>query len=563
MKLSNSYFYTIRENIKDEESKSGNLLVRSGLIKKASNGIYMYMPLGIKVLKNIESIVREEMNKEGAQELLMPSLLPEDVYVASGRRENFGKNMFGLKDRYNRNYVLGPTHEELFVIAADQMISSYKDMPFNLYQIGKKYRDEPRPRFGLIRIREFIMKDAYSFDTDYESLDKSYNKMFEAYKRIFNRMGITYKIVSADTGTMGGLLSEEFQAITSIGEDTLVLCSKCDYASNLEVSNCNSVTNESNDPLLEKELVHTPNAGTIEDVANYLNIEASKFVKTLIYKGDNNFYACLIPGDRDVNELKLTKLLNVKELELAQLEDVEKITSAKVGFAGPIDLNIPIIIDNDIVGMSNYIVGANQTDYHYINVNNNDFKYSYKADIKNVKEGDLCPKCKEPLIFKKGMEIGNTFKLGTKYSKDMELYYLDADNQQKPVVMGCYGIGIERIMAAIAEQTADDRGLNWPSNIAPFKVSIVVINSKDSEQVRFANEIYDSLTKLEIETILDDRDERAGVKFNDMDLIGIPFRIIIGKKLIDDLVELKIRKTDEVIDLKTTEVVDRLKEILK
>lgn len=563
MKLKNSYFYTIRENIKDEESNSGNLLVRSGMIKKASNGIYMYMPLGLKTLKNIEVIVREEMNRAGAQELLMPSLLPEDVYITSGRRDNFGDNMFSLQDRYKRNYVLGPTHEELFVIAASQMVKSYKDMPFNLYQIGKKYRDEPRPRFGLIRIREFIMKDAYSFDVDLNALDVSYQLMFDAYKRVFDRMGIDYKIVTADTGAMGGLLSEEFQAITPIGEDTLVLCSHCDYASNIEVSACIDKGQKSNEKLLEKELVYTPNVGTIDDVSRHLQLPVNKFVKTLIYKADDKFYACMVAGDRDVNELKLTKLLGVKEVALAALEEVETLTSAKVGFAGPINIEIPVVIDNDISNMSNFIVGANQTDYHFKNVNVNDFTYVLKGDIKNVLEGDACPKCGEPLIFKKGMEIGNTFKLGTKYSESLDLYYSDANNKLQPVVMGCYGIGLERIMASITEQQADDKGLVWPLNVAPYKVAIVVIDIKNDKQSELANELYNDLSKLGIDTILDDRDERPGVKFNDMDLIGVPVRITIGKKLENNIVELKLRRNNDSIDVNINEILTKIKEIIK
>ena len=389
MRLSESFFYTLREDVKDEESISGKLLVRSGMIKKSSNGIYMYMPLGFKVLKNIENIVREEMNKANAQELLMPCLIPEEVYIASGRRDNFGSNMFSLKDRYNRPYVLGPTHEELFVKAAKEKIRSYKDMPFNIYQIGTKFRDETRPRYGLIRVREFSMKDAYSFDVDEAGLDKSYQIMFDAYKRIFDRIGLTYKIVKADTGAMGGSLSEEFQAVTEIGEDVLVLCDNCNYASNLEVSECVLNNKETKEMPLPKELVYTPHAGTIKEVRDYLGESEDKFVKSLIYKIDNKFYAIMVRGDRDVNESKLLKLLNAKEIALADLEDVERITKAKMGFAGPIDLDIPVIMDQDIKVMHNFIVGANTTDYHFKNVNPNDFKVTYVADIKKVKEGEL------------------------------------------------------------------------------------------------------------------------------------------------------------------------------
>ena len=561
MRLSENFFYTFREDVKDEETVSGNLLVKSGMVKKIGNGIYMYMPLGLKVLKNIENIIREEMNKAGANELLMPNLLPEEVYISSGRRDNFGDSMFSLKDRYNRALVLGPTHEEFFVEAAKMKIKSYKDLPFNLYQIGNKYRDEPRPRFGLIRVREFFMKDAYSFDTDLDGLDKSYRKMFEAYQKIFDRIGIDYRIVKADTGVMGGLLSEEFQAVTDIGEDILVLCD-CGYASNIEVSEC-VINKEKTEKYKEKELVHTPNAKTIEEVSNLLKEDKSKFVKTLIYKIDDTLYACLVSGDREINETKLLKLVGGTKIELASFEEVEKVTNAKVGFAGPIGINIKIIIDNDILYKYNYIVGANKTDYHYKNVNTSDFIYDYVGDIKNVKEFDICPKCGKKLYFKNGIEIGNTFKLGTKYSKALDLNYLDESNTLKPVVMGCYGIGLGRIMASVVEQRNDEKGIIWPVNIAPFKVSIVLINKDDDLQKSIANALYNNLITNNIETILDDRDVRAGVKFNDMDLIGIPYRITVGKKALNSLVELKVRETNQVFDIHVNDIVTKIKELIK
>ncbi len=562
MRLKSSFFYTIREDIKDEESASANLLVRSGMIKKVGNGIYMYMPLGLKVLKNIEKIVREEMNRAGALELIMPNILPESIFVESGRRDVFGDSMFGLKDRYKRDYVLGPTHEELFVLAAKEKVKSYKDFPFNLYQIGIKYRDEPRPRYGLIRIREFVMKDAYSFDADLEGLSIAYQKMYDAYRRIFDRLKIDYKIVTADTGAMGGLLSEEFQAISSIGEDTLVICEKCDYASNIEVSKCIFEKIDNNEPELEKELIYTPNAGTIEEVANFLNESADKFVKTLIYKVDNQFYACLVKGDRDVNEVKLQKLLNAVEVSLAEPDDVVELTNAHIGFAGPVGIGIPVIIDNDILNMKNFIVGANKSDYHYKNINLRDFEYKLVDDIKNVSVGDPCPKCNAPLIFKKGIEIGNTFKLGTKYAESLSLYYTDQYNKIKPVVMGSYGIGIERIMASIVEQRHDKNGIIWPINIAPFKVAIILINPNDERQQTIANSLYDNLNKEGIDVLLDDRDCRPGVKFNDIDLIGIPIRITIGYNIKENMVELKLRDENEVINVHINDVEDKIKELI-
>lgn len=559
MRLQEQFFYTFKEDVKDEETISGNLLVKSGYIKKIGNGIYMYMPLGLKVLRNIEKIIREEMNKTGAQELLMPSLLPEDFYIESGRRTNFGHDMFSLKDRYNRSLVLGPTHEEFFVEAARMKIKSYKDMPFNLYQIGNKYRDEPRPRFGLIRVREFFMKDAYSFDKDLDGLDISYNKMFNAYKNIFDRIGLDYRIVTASTGVMGGLLSEEFQAVTEIGEDTLVLCD-CGYSSNIEVSKC--VINKSKEEdSKEIELVHTPNIKTIKDLSNYLNLDESYFVKTLIYNIDGILYACLVSGDREINEDKLAKLMNAKKVELASKEEVLEVADTAIGFIGPIGLSIPIIIDNDILYKYNYIVGANRLDYHYINVNTSDFKYDYVGDIKNVKENDSCPICGKHLYFKHGIEVGNTFKLGTKYSESLNLKYLDESNNLRPVVMGCYGIGLGRIMASLVQQSHDEAGIIWPLELAPYKVAIVLIDNNNEKQKSVANAIYNELSRR-YDVILDDRNIRAGVKFNDMDLIGIPYRITIGKMIENDFVELKNRATGEVTTVHVNDIINKINELI-
>ena len=385
MKLKNSFFYTIREDIKDEDSRSGNLLVKAGMIKKTSSGIYMYLPLGMKVLENIKKIVREEMNNIGSEEVLMPCLINEEVYQKSNRINAFGNDMFSLSDRYDKKYVLGPTHEELFTIAALSKVRSFKDLPFSLYQINTKFRDEARPRYGLIRVREFLMKDAYSFDKDLEGLDKVYNDMFNAYKKIFARLGINYRIVKADTGSMGGLLSEEFQAITDIGEDTVVFCESCDYSSNLEV--CESIIDDSEttEKKLEKDLVETKDAKTIEEVANYLNEAESKLVKTLIYKIGDELYAVLVKGDSEVNELKLERLFNGKTVELASLDDLKNVNTV-VGFVGPIGINIKVIMDNEVSRMVNFVVGANKKDYHYKNVNIEDFNADIVADIRNVKE---------------------------------------------------------------------------------------------------------------------------------------------------------------------------------
>jgi prolyl-tRNA synthetase len=563
MKLKNSYFFTIRENIKDEDSVSGNLLVRSGMIKKTSSGIYMYLPLGYKVFKNIENIIREEMNNAGALEVHMPTLAPTELFEKSHRLHLFGKEMFKLEDRYEKKYALGPTHEELFTVAATAGVDSFKDLPFTMYQIQNKFRDEARPRYGLIRVREFSMKDAYSFDKDEDGLSVSYDNMFNAYKKIFGRLGINYTVVQADTGKMGGSLSEEFQAITDIGEDTLVLCDKCDYASNIEVCTSMIMDEESSEKVLEKDLVETPNAKTIEEVSKFLNEAPNKFVKTLIYKADDKLYACLVKGDSVINEDKLAKLLEVEEVELASKEDIEKKTNAVVGYVGPIDLNIPIIMDNEVELMVNFIVGANKENYHYKNVNITDFKYDIKGDIRNVKEGDTCPKCGGKLYFKKGIEIGNTFKLGTKYAESLDLKYQDSNNELKPVVMGCYGIGLDRCLAAIVEQNNDENGIIWPVNVAPYKVAIVVIDPLNVDQMDAANHLYQELMDNNIDTILDDRDIRPGVKFNDMDLIGIPIRITIGKKIVEHLVELKRRNEEEVSDISIFDVLYKVQDIVE
>ncbi len=545
MKLSQSYFYTLRENVKDEDSTSSNLLVRAGYIKKTSSGIYMYLPLGFKVLKNIENIIREEMNKTGAQEVFMPALISEEYYIESGRRDIIGTSMFSLKDRYTKPFVLGPTHEELFAVAAGMKIRSYKDMPFNLYQFQDKFRDEARPRYGLIRVKEFLMKDAYSFDTDLEGLDISYKKMFDGYKNSFDRMGLNYKVVTADTGIMGGLLSEEWQAISDIGEDVLVLCDKCDYASNIEVSKCVSKHIEKEEEK-EKTLINTPDVKTIEEVSNFLGLEANKFVKTIIYNVDGKLFACLVSGDCEVNETKVRKLLDANEITIATGEEVFKVTQAPVGFAGPIGIDCEVIVDQSIPNMSNFVVGANQKDYHFINVNITDFNVFKIADITNIKENDQCPICGGNIYFKKGIEIGNTFKLGTKYSKALNLQYSDSNNELQDVYMGSYGIGVGRCIAALAEQFHDDNGLIWSKEIAPYKASIIVISTKDEQQLMYANNLYQKCLTAGIEVILDDRDERPGVKFKDSDLIGIPLRIVVGKHIIDNKVELKYRDKQDV-----------------
>ena len=557
MKLKNNYFYTIREDIKDEEAISGKLLVRSGMIKKSSAGVYMYLPIGYKVLKNIESIIREELNKEGLLELSMPTLIPREIYAQTGRTDSFGSSVFSLKDRFNRDYILGPTHEELFTIASLSCIKSYKDMPYSLYQFQTKFRDEPRPRYGLIRVREFVMKDAYSFDKDLEGLDKSYEKIFNAYKRIFDRIGINYKIVRADTGVMGGLLSEEFQALTEIGEDTLVLCDKCDFASNIEVTK-HIVNENSNEEEKNIELIETKSKETIEDVCNFLNIDIRDSVKALLMNVDGSLVIFFVRGDRELNEVKALKALNAKEISFAN-DELIATSNAVPGYTGPVGLNAKVVIDEEVLKMKNFCRGANKEGYHYINANVKDINYDIVADIVNVKEGDICPNCGGKLYFKKGIEIGNTFKLGTKYSEALGLNYSDEFNKLKPVVMGSYGIGLGRCMAAVVEQHNDDKGIIWPDAIAPFKTSIVIVNTKDEIQNTVANDLYDELMKNNIDTILDDRNERLGVKLNDMDLIGVPYRIVVGKRASEGIVELKRRDSDEILEINVSKILEYIK----
>ena len=557
MKLKDKYFFTLREDQRDEDSTSGNLLVKAGYIKKTSAGVYMMLPLGLKVQNKIEEIIRKNMNETGAQEVKMPALIASEYYEDSGRMSGFGPSIFKLKDRTGKDMVLGPTHEELFAYAAKSMIRSYKNMPFNLYQFQDKFRDEPRARFGLVRVKEFVMKDAYSFDCNEEGLDKSYKLMFDAYKKSFDEMGLNYKIVKADTGVMGGLLSEEFQAIAPLGEDTLIYCDDCGFSSNMEITPVVRNNKDEKAELKKTEKVATPNCESIEEVCKLLNVPTSNSVKALIMNVDEQLVIFFMNGDRQLNETKVLKLLNAKEINFADGELIAK-SNAVPGYCGPIGLNCKVIVDNEVLQMNNFVCGANEKGYHYINANPDDIKYDMVGDITCAKDGDLCPTCGKPLKFTKGIEIGNTFKLGTKYSKAMNLQYADENNKLQDVWMGSYGIGIGRTMAAIVEQSHDDKGIIWPENIAPYKVIILIMSSKDETQNKVANELYDKLTSLNVECILDDRDERPGVKFNDAELIGIPYRITVGKGAIDNMVEFKPRTAQEAINISVQDAIDKL-----
>ena len=556
MKLKESYFFTLREDSRDEDSTSGNLLVKAGYIKKTSAGVYIMLPLGLRVQNKLEGIIRRHMNEAGAQELKMPALIASEYYEESGRMKGFGPSIFKLKDRNDKDFVLGPTHEELFAFAAKSMIKSYKNMPFNLYQFQTKYRDEPRARFGLVRVKEFVMKDAYSFDADEEGLAVSYQKMFDAYKKSFDEMGIDYRIVKADTGVMGGLLSEEFQAIAPLGEDTVVYCDECGYSSNLEVGKTLRRKKDETDVPIPMEEVETPACESIEEVARYLNIPMEKTVKALLMNVDGVLTAFFINGERDLNESKALKLLDASEMNFAD-DELISTSNAVAGYCGPLGLNCRVVVDEEVLEMNNFCCGANKKGYHCINVNPSDISYDLVGDIVNAKPGDLCPVCGRPLKFTKGIEIGNTFKLGTKYSKAMGLQYADVDNKLQDVWMGSYGIGLGRTMAAIVEQSHDDKGIIWPANIAPYKFIILVMSSKDETQMKIGNELYDRLNSLGIEVMLDDRDERPGVKFNDAELIGIPYRITVGKKASEGIVEFKSRTGDIAEELTIEQLIEK------
>lgn len=559
MKLSKMLISTLREVPGEAEIVSHKLMLRAGMIRKSATGIYTFMPNGVRVLKNVENIVREEMDKAGAQEFLASALIPADLWQESGRWDAFGPEMFRVKDRNGRDFCLGPTHEEIFTDLARNEIKSYKQLPLNLYQIQTKYRDERRPRFGVMRSREFIMKDAYSFDKDNGGLDISYMKMYEAYNKIFTRCDLEFSAVEADSGAMGGSGSAEFMVKSDIGEDEIAFCTSCNYAANTEkaTSKLEDVEQE-----VERELkkIETPNVRTIEELVAFFNTSNKKFAKTLIYKADDKIVGVMIRGDRNLNETKLSNALGgVMELEMADAEAVLKATSAEIGFAGPIGLKVDILfIDEEVTKMNNFIVGANDTGYHYESVNyGRDFK-GIVGDYKVVAEGDLCPKCGSPISIRRGVEVGHIFKLGTKYSQSMGANYLDENGKSVPLVMGCYGIGINRTVAAIIEQHHDENGIIWPIAVAPYKVIVMPANAKNGEQMDVAEKIYEDLKSRGIDVILDDRNERVGVKFKDSDLIGIPIRITVGKKVVENTVEFKLRKNQDVEEIKIEEVVSRI-----
>jgi len=564
VKLSKALICTLREVPAEAEIKSHQLMLRAGMMRKMASGVYNYMPVGIKVLKNIENIVREEMDNAGAQEFLASALLPSELWKESGRWDAMGEEMFRLKDRNEREFCLGPTHEEVFTDIARNEIRSYKQLPVNLYQIQTKYRDERRPRFGVMRSREFVMKDAYSFDKDFGGLDQSYNKMYDAYHKIFERCDLACKCVEADSGAMGGSGSAEFMVKSEIGEDEVVFCNSCSFAANMEKAPSTAEMSEAED-MKGLNKIETPNVRTIEELVAFFNTTAKKFAKTLIYKADDKVVAVMVRGDREVNETKVKNAAGgAVEFEMADAETVYAATSAKVGFAGPMGIKVDmLLVDIEITEMYNFIVGANETGFHYENVNySRDFE-GIVGDFRNVTEGDVCPRCGSEISIARGIEVGHIFKLGTKYSESMGANFIDENGDAKPLIMGCYGIGINRTMATIIEQHNDENGIIWPLSVAPYKVIVVPVAIKDEEQMKVAEKLYNELRTLGIDVVMDDRDERAGVKFKDADLIGIPMRVTVGKKINEGKVEFKLRNSSdiEVIDIDT--VVNRVKEEFK
>lgn len=569
MRVSKLFNKTLKEDPAEAEVISHSLLIRSGMIRKLSSGVFTYLPLGWRVLNKISNIIREEMNSSDCQELMMPIIQPKELWEQSGRWFVYGKELIRLKDRHDREYCLSPTHEEVITTVVKNEIRSYKDLPLNLYQIQNKYRDEVRPRFGLIRSREFLMKDGYSFNRDEASLSQTYNEMYESYTKIFTRCGLNFRAVEADSGAIGGSSSHEFMVLADTGEAALTYCESCDYAANMEMAIHGKRNYENgNEGILEE--VHTPNKKSIDEVSEFLNIKPELMLKSLVYKAifkDVEKLVCVVVrGNREVNEIKLKNAVNAIDLNLADNEEVLKATNTPIGFLGPIGLvNLDIYVDEEVMEVKNGSTGALKEDYHYIGVNpKRDFPNNcIVGDYHNVNEDDHCPKCDGNLSFKRGTEVGQVFKLGKKYSEKLDCKFLDDKGVEQHVTMGCYGIGVGRTMAASVEQNNDDRGIIWPIALAPYHVIIIPVNMKNSEIVNIAEELYQSLLKENIEVIIDDTEERAGVKFANADLIGYPIKIVIGSKTLEDkTVDLKIRATGEEFIVPLNEALGKIKEIL-
>ena len=550
MRYSKYFIPTYKETPAEAEVISHQLMLRAGMIRKLTSGIYTYLPAGLKALQKVENIIREEMNRSGAVELLMPAVQPAELWQESNRWEAYGRELLRFKDRHNRDACLGPTHEEVITDLIRREIQSYRQMPVNLYQIQNKFRDEIRPRFGVMRCREFIMKDAYSFDVDESAADRSYEIMYDTYSRIFQRCGLKFRPVEADTGSIGGSFSHEFMVLAATGEDEIVSCSNCSYAANLEkaeVKRDGDQSARSAETMKGLEKVETPSVRTIDELTAFLSVPAHQILKTLIFSSDGDVVAALIRGDHEVNEVKLKNFLGAEQLTLADPGLVEEVTGAPMGFAGPVGLKVKIIADQAIKEMSNFVTGGNQMDLHLRNVNlERDFRAHDFVDLRLVTPEDPCPRCGGALRFDRGIEVGHVFKLGTKYSKAMRAVYLDEHGEEQLIFMGCYGIGVGRTVAAAIEQNHDENGIIFPISMAPFEVVILPLQMHEKTVVESSETVYEDLLDRGIDVLLDDRDVRGGIKFKDADLLGTPVRITLGaRSLKDGQAELKLRRGSE------------------
>ncbi|MGN7398875.1 proline--tRNA ligase [Cytobacillus praedii] len=565
MKQSMTLIPTLREIPADAEIKSHQLLLRAGFIRQNASGIYSYLPLAQKVLRKIETIVREEMDQAGAVELLMPAMQAAELWQESGRWYTYGPELMRLKDRHERDFALGATHEEVITSLIRDEIKSYKKLPLALYQIQTKFRDEKRPRFGILRGREFIMKDAYSFHSSQASLDEMYDKLYQAYTNIFTRCGLNFRAVIADSGAMGGKDTHEFMVLSEIGEDTIAYSDTSNYAANIEMAPVINTYEKSNEPQKELQKVKTENKKTIEEVSEFLNVTKEQCIKSLLFKVDDKHVLVLVRGDHEVNDIKLKNLFEAAEVELAGADEANKILGCSFGSLGPVGVDsVEIIADHAIAGIANAVCGANEEDVHFINVNpDRDFKVTKYADLRFIQEGDLSPDGEGTILFAKGIEVGHIFKLGTRYSEAMGATYLDENGRNQPMIMGCYGIGVSRVMAAIVEQYNDENGLLWPTDISPFDIHLIPINTKDESQAVLAEELYVQLKKSGRDVLMDDRQERPGVKFADSDLIGLPIRITIGKKAAEGIVEVKVRKSGEMQEVHKDQLMETITQLLE